>query len=295
MRSWNKDETPPVLPPWSESVVFDSAATVKTSLLGCLSHPAVIDFAFIGNSSSVYEWVPCALVDLDCFIFARALSPTLGLWLADLRDELTVMLDERGISFELRIIEGPYKPSLARLSRPVIVVHLGVFTEAGYRRSPVLKRWAWRKYACERESQRLLKLAPDPPGMDEFVRGAKGLDERLKAIRAGSVAMNEWLLPSLRTRRLEVSVGDPAFQECCFAYCANSARNHARALGCAQADVLGNAQFFTWYHENLFRSDELLELMKLKAHCRDVGFDQDGGRVRQLALTYLESLRAAVS
>ena len=44
-----------------------------------------------------------------------------------------------------------YKPAIAILRRPAFVVHLGVFTETLYLAASPLKRWAWRKYICERE------------------------------------------------------------------------------------------------------------------------------------------------
>ena len=280
--------------PADEVSLSDSISEVKARLLAGLQEPVVVDLAFIGNTSAVYDWTPCQMVDLDCFLFARELDERLGSWLLGLRDTMAERLEARNISFEVRIVEGPYKPSMSRLDRPVIVAHLGVFTEETYLRSPALKRWAWRKYRCEREAGRLRRYAPAPPDLDDFVYGPKGLDERLAAMRAGAVRMTEWLLPSLATRSFEIRTDDVAFQECCFAYCANSARNHARALGFLEADSLGNADFFLWYDRSLFRSEALLQLMRLKARCRDTGFDLDTDQTRRLALAYLEGLRAAL-
>jgi hypothetical protein len=264
----------------------------KQSLLALLAAGDIEDLAFIGNASPVYAWTPCQMVDLDCFLFAEALSPALGAKLAALNQDNARQLDDRGVSFELRIIEGPYKPPLPALDRPIVVAHLGVFTDDSYAQAAHLKRWAWRKYACEREGPRLQRLGGDQPTIGEFVHGPRGLDERLAAIRSGSVTMVEWTLPTLSVQRFEVRHDELAFQECCYAYAANCARNHARALGRLEADQLGNDRFFAWYDAVLFKSEDLLRLAALKARCRDVGFDQDTAQVRALTLRYLDALGA---
>ena len=253
-------------------------------------HPTCSDVAFIGNTSDHYRSGLGRLVDFDAFVFVADMDRFAGQPLADLRDRLTGECAARGIDFELRIIDGPYKPAIARLRRPVFMVHLGVFTEELYLASPGVKRWAWRKYRCEREPGRLARMAPSQPTLAEFVAGPKGLRWRCAAIEKGAVEMTEWLLPSLVTVPLSVTPAQVNFVECCFAYAANAARNHARALGAAEADRFGNAEFFAWYDRTVLRSPELLELMAQKAHCRDAGFDLPVERARELASGYLRKV-----
>ncbi len=251
---------------------------------------ACLDVAFIGNTSGYYPSSFGLMVDFDAFVFVDRMDRAAGKPLADLRDRFTEECDARGIDFELRIVEGPYKPAIARLRRPVFVAHLGVFTEALYLASPPLKRWAWRKYPCEREPGRLARLAPPPPTLAEFVTGPKGLRQRRAAIENGLVEMTEWLLPSLTPVPLNVSTDQVNFVECCFAYTASTARNHTRALGLAEADQLNNTEFFPWYNRTVLQSPALLDLMAHKAHCRDAGFEVSVERARELAMRYMRAL-----
>lgn len=254
------------------------------------THPTCIDVAFIGNTSEHYRSGFGHLVDFDAFVFVERMDQSAGQPLADLRDRLIDQCAERGVDFELRIIDGPYKPAIARLRRPVFVVHLGVFTEQLYLASPGVKRWAWRKYRCEREPGRLARMAPSQPTLAEFVAGPKGLRWRCAAIEKGAVEMTEWLLPSLAVVPFIVTPEEVNFVECCFAYAANVARNHARALGAPEADHLENAEFFAWYDRTVLRSAELLDLMAHKARCRDAGFDLPVEQARELALDYLRKV-----
>jgi hypothetical protein len=253
-------------------------------------HPACVDVAFIGNTSGHYASTPGLMVDFDAFIFVKQMDAAAGQPLADLRERWTTECDALGIDFDLRIIEGPYKPAITILRRPAFVVHLGVFTETLYLASPPLKRWAWRKYICERESGRLARLAPSRPTLAEFVTGPKGLRERCAAINDGSVEMTEWLLPGLQAKRFTITLEQTNFVECCFAYAANTARNHARSLGLPEADQLGNSEFFVWYSKAVFRSPDLIALMDYKAVCRDQGFVLQVARARDLALRYMQAL-----
>jgi hypothetical protein len=263
---------------------------MKAWFCSCSTYPACIDVAFVGNSSGHYPSAFGLMVDFDAFVFVERMDRTAGDPLAALRDCLADECDAHGIDFELRIIEGPYKPPIVRLRRPIFVVHLGVFTEALYLASPPLKRWAWRKYRCEREPGRLARMAPSQPTLAEFIVGRKGLRQRRAAIENGSVEMTEWLLPSLTAMPLIITPDQTNFVECCFAYAANTARNHARALGLAQADQLNNAEFFPWYNDTLLRSPELLHLMAYKAHSRDTGFELPVERARELAVGYMRTL-----
>lgn len=102
--------------------------------------------------------------------------------------------------------------------------------------------------------------------------------------------MHELVLPSLEDRITFVTVADVNFQECCFAYAANCARNHCRAFGLIEADRLSNEAFFQWYNECVFPSADLLELMAIESQCRKNGFNQSTENVRQLALHYISAL-----
>ena len=278
----------PILPDRLAAMV----EAVKCAFRAGLGEGTIADIAFIGNASPVYAWVPCRMVDLDCFLFVPRLDRSLGDWLSRMQTRVGVEFDAVGVDFEVRIIEGPYKPSAAGLERPIIVAHLGVFTEEMYRAAAPLKRWAWRKYACEVEPARLQRLAPPRPSLDEFVHGSRGLLERLAALEAGRVAMVEWLLPELAPTTFFIDRGSVAFQECCFAYTNNCARNHARALALIEADLLGNADFVAWYVSNVFSHPPLRELFAMKAEARDRGFVHDTGRVHEATVGYLRALAA---
>lgn len=141
-------------------------AAIKSDLADGVRQGACADLVFIGNSSEVYSWTPCFMVDIDVFLFADILTERLGDWLLDRAAWWRSHLDRQCIDFELRIIEGPYKPAIALLERPVIVLHLGVFTEQSYLASPPLKRWAWRKYPCLIEPSQLSRLAPPAARLD---------------------------------------------------------------------------------------------------------------------------------
>jgi len=266
-------------------------ADLKVWFRSYAMHPACVDVAFIGNTSGHYASAPGLMVDFDAFVFVKEMDAAAGQPLADLRERWIAECDALGIDFDLRVIEGPYKPAIAILRRPAFVVHLGVFTEALYLAASPLKRWAWRKYICEREPGRLARLAPSQPTLAEFANGPKGLCERYAAINDRSVEMTEWLLPSLQARRFVVTLDQTNFVECCFAYAANTARNHARALGLAEADQLGNSEFFAWYNAAVFRSPDLILLMDYKAACRDQGFVLQVARARDLALGYMQALQ----
>ena len=257
--------------------------------------PACIDVGFIGNTSGHYPSSLGQIVDFDAFVFVERMDQAAGRPLTDLRDRLTGECDARGIDFELRIIDGPYKPAISRPRRPVFVVHLGVFTEALYLASPPLKRWAWRKYRCEGDPERLARMAPSQQTLVDFIAGPKGLRHRCAAIESGSVDMTEWLLPSLTAVPLLVTPEQGNFVECCFAYAANTARNHARAVGAAEADQLGNEEFFRWYDKAVFRSPELLALMAQKAQSRVAGFELPVGRASELAIAYMRTLERALA
>jgi hypothetical protein len=255
-----------------------------------LSGGKVQDLAFIGNASSIYAWHPSLMVDVDIFLFVEALDRQTGFWLLQVRDELARELEREHADFELRIIEGPYKPCIARLSRVVVVAHLGVFTDRMYLAEAALKRWAWRKYRCERDVFRLARLAPSPPDLNQILNDDRGIRCRLRSLELGRIEMREWLLPDFIEVPLYVTKSEPNFIECCFSYAANCARHHCRGLGLREADEMGNEEFFPWYCANVFRSQALTELMGLKGKCRDRGFDIDVNQAQGLAVEYMSCL-----
>jgi hypothetical protein len=265
-------------------------AAIKDDLADGVRRAVCTDLAFIGNMSEVYAWTPCFMVDFDAFIFSDALDERLGTWLLDRGAHWRAELAQHGIDFELRIIEGPYKPAIKALERPVIVLHLGVFTEQDYLAIAPLKRWAWRKYACLSEPARLARLAPERPNVAALLSGPRGVEYRLRAIASGCVPMREWVLPSFREQELLVRLDDPNFVECCFAYALSSARAHGRVLGFGEADSLPNEKYFCWYANHLLSSADLLHLLEMKIRCRNSGFAVDTAEAQRLALGYLNAL-----
>ncbi len=263
---------------------------VMEALRDGLARNVFEDLAFIGNSSSIYSWTEANIVDIDAFIFVDELTLQLGEHLLKVRQSLDAALRPANVEFELRIIEGPYKPAVRTLTRPVILAHLAVFTETMYRAVPPLKRWGWRKYRCERVADRLARLAPAPPDLNEVLSGAKGVSQRLAALENSRVDMLEWILPTLQQAVVPVTEGDANFAECCFAYSATCARNHCRGLALKEADSLSNEVFFPWYSAHVFSSDALAQLMELKMQCRRRGFDVDVKLVKSLAIDYLRGL-----
>jgi hypothetical protein len=263
---------------------------LKSAFIVGLNTDRVQDLGFIGKASNIYVWHPSLMIDVDIFVFVEALERHVGSWFLQVRDELTRKLALENADFELRIIEGPYKPSIARLSRAVVVAHLGVFTEPTYLAQSRLKRWAWRKYPCVRDVSRLGRLAPSPPDLKEVLNGDKGVRHRLRSLQLGRVKMREWLLPDFNESPLYIDKSEPNFIECCFSSAANCARHHCRGLGLHEADEMGNEEFFPWYCTNVFRSQALGELIWLKTKCRNRGFDIDVDRAQALAVEYLSHL-----
>ena len=166
-------------------------AELKDRFQALLTNEAVLDLAYIGNTSGRYRSNLGSIVDFDVFLFARAIDSTAGKLLGLLREQFCEWANREGADFDLRIIEGPFKPAIVSLKRPLFQAHVGVFTQSLYLASAPLKRWAWRKYRCEREPDRLARWAPAPPTLEEFINGRKGLRERLAAIERGSVQMTD--------------------------------------------------------------------------------------------------------
>ena len=270
-----------------------AAERVKGTFVAGVKSGAVQDVAFIGNSSSVYTWIPSRIVDLDVTIFVERVDAKLGAWLLMVQQHLTARLAELGIDFELRVIRGPYK-AMPRLSRPVLVAHVNLFTEDEYRKERPLLTWAWRKYACVAEQERLLRLSPERPSMRELLAGKGGVDEKLRIMESGTAPMTEFLLPDFSVYRWTVSCGEPLFAEFCLAGTATCARGHARVLGYQEPDSLDNQDFAVWYDRAIMPAQEVVQVMKLKEIVRNDGYDAVLVSAPTLAISYLHRLQSTL-
>ena len=270
-----------------------AAERVKSAFVRGVVSGDIGDVAFIGNASDLYVWVPSRIVDLDVTVFAPRLNRELGLWLLSIRERLHEEVAVDGIDFELRIIRGPYKAT-PRLSRPVLVAHVSLFTDEDYVKERALLRWAWRKYPCIAEPARLVRLAPEQPTLEELLDGKGGVNEKLNIIQSGTAPMTESLLPDLKEFCWIVSAGEPLFAEFCLAGTATCARNHGRALGRPEADCLGNGDFAIWYDRTVMKSAELQQVMALKAKVRNNGYEDVLALAPELAIRYLRRLQTAL-
>jgi hypothetical protein len=263
---------------------------VRSAVLGCLTSDTIEDVVFIGNSSEAYEWVPSRIVDFDCFVFTRSMHSGVGRVLEAAGEWAQREVNALGVDLELRVIRGAYKPDRSAHQPPIICIHAGVFDEERYGAQPALHRWSWKKYPCVVEPDRLRRLAPPKPTLEDLLEGPRGVRERLTSLEARSTEMIELLLPSMAERRLQFAEGTPQFVEFCYSSAASCARHHARILGHAQADALGNEDFFAWYFHTVLADDALTELIELKARSRDAGFAGLGAVPRRLATSYLSRL-----
>jgi len=280
---------------YGEAKLIEAVEAAKATVLDALCSDCVEDLAFIGNASTVYPWEPAMIIDLDVCMFVTHMDETTGRWLQAFANSLEALMENRGIDFELRIIRGPYKPVREDVIRPAMVLHGAVFTEKTYLEEAALMRWGWRKYQCEVDAERLVRLAPQKPNLETLLHGPKGVNERLAAIRKGLIVLQERLLPSLEFVDITFDVDHPLFAEYCLTAGATTARNHARVLGRMEADRLTNQEFFPWYFSNVFASLDLAELVRLKAGVRQTGYKNLMPRVRELAWNYLESLGGSLS
>lgn len=252
-----------------------------------IGQAGIFDVAFIGNTSGAYDWEPAIIVDIDVFLFVEAKSIELGHWLLDLRDRLREAVDALGADFDLKVIRGPYKPAAWQLARPIVIAHVGVFTEPSYRRVAPATRWTWRKYRCVVEPDRLRGQAPAPPNWQELHALA---DRKLFRIRAGRVTITEWELPGFGEQRQEFTPDHPIFAEYCLTGPLVCARVHGRILGRAEADHLGNRDFVKWYRREILDTAALEELLALKETARQRGYAGLIPSVRELASQYFTEL-----
>ena len=293
--SFSTDADRDLRPRLDTADIEEAVDLVKAEFVSDVKAGKADDLAFIGNASGIYPWEPCLMVDLDVCLFLGQMDETAGSWLAALRDRLGSIVSRRGIDFELRIINGPYKPPISALQRPVIVAHLAVFTEERYLKETANFRWCWRKYPCLVDEHLLLRLASHQPSLHEVVSSATGITDRLAVLESGRVVMKEWLLPDFRVVDLEVSARDANFAEYCFSAATTCARDHCRALEFDEADTLPNRAFFPWYQANVFPSEDLEQLLILKEHSRNEGFGASTLQARELAIGYLHALRRHLS
>jgi hypothetical protein len=275
----------------TKASVTAAVETLREAILSLPGRGGIIDVAFIGSASSVYEWIPSRIVDFDAFIFVEKLDRAAGDEIQRLEDDVRRRLDALNVDFELRIIEGSYKPQRTAEQRPIVLAHLGVFDERLYLSSRVVKRWSWRKYPCERDVERLARWCPHRPTPRDLLYDPGGVADMLKALRRGETSMLEWKLPDLHTEVLYFDCESHVFAEFCHGSAATTARHHARLLDRVEADRLGNDEFFPWYDENVLSTSSLLPLMQLKARSRNEGFGH-ASRSRELAIDFLENVRS---
>lgn len=254
---------------------------------GGVGQAGIIDVAFIGNTSEAYVWEPAQIVDIDVCVFVKALDSQLGLRLLAMRKRLLAEWESIGADFELKVLRGPYKPAAWRLLRPIAIAHVAVFTEMSYRHLSPAIRWAWRKYRCTVDPDRLAVTAQEPPGWQEL-RAMAG--RKRGRIEAGRIEMTEWELPELVERLRGFDVSHPVFAEYCLAGSLVCARHHGRILRCAEADQLSNRPFVSWYRREVMDSLALEELLELKEASRQEGFAGLVPEVKKLSVQYLGEL-----
>jgi hypothetical protein len=260
---------------------------VKRSLIDGTERGLLQDIGFIGNASPVYDWEPCAIVDLDVCIFVREKSLAVGRWLYDVRTKLVQELAANGSDFDLRIIWGAYKDARRVVRRPTIVAHLALFTEERYRQASPFIRWAWRKYSCLLETGRFARLAPHKPTLADLV---SSVHERLADIESGTAPFTEMVLPSLEEVRWTVGPGDPLFAEHCLMGALVCARNHARVLGGNEADSLNNRDFVSWYDSTVLAAPELRTILDLKTRARQEGYAEIIDYAPRFCVIYMTTL-----
>jgi hypothetical protein len=271
--------------------VIAAVETLREAILALPGRGGILDVAFIGSAGTVYEWIPSRIVDFDAFVFVERIDRGAGDELQRLEQDVARRLDALEVDFELRIIEGSYKPQRTALQRPIVLAHLGVFDEPLYRSARAVKRWSWRKYPCEIDVGRLARWCPHKPTAHDLLHDPGGVVYMLNDLRRGETSMLEWKLPDLHTERLRFDCETHVFAEFCHGAAATTARHHARLLDRTEPDRLGNNEFFLWYDENILRTSSLLPLMQLKARSRNEGFGHVG-KSRELAIDFLEAVQA---
>lgn len=263
----------------------------QAELRAGIGHAGIIDVAFIGNTSDTYIWEPAMIVDIDVCLFVESTDSRLGHWLLALRDRLQVAIAALGADFELKVVRGPYKPAAWRLSRPIVVAHIGVFTKESYQQATLAIRWSWKKYRCVVEPDRLFWAAQEPPHWRELRAMA---ERKLSRIRAERVQMAEWELPEFVERNRAFTPDHPVFAEYCLAGPLVCARIHGRILRYAEADQLSNRDFVRWYRREILDVAVLEELLDLKEVARQRGYEGLIPTVSELASRYFTALLQSI-
>ena len=265
------------------------ATVVKHEIRLGIGHNGVIDVAFMGGLSDIYPFRPALNLDFDFLVVAERRDENLGRWLVGLRDWVLERRRRTEIQCDVRVVRGPFKQVPARLESAHVTLHVAVFLEREYPLVTPLLRWAWRKYTCEHERDRLRIAAPPaPPDMLELLEGRGGILRTIHHLQAGAVELSEWLLPHFTEITHCVGVTDPLFTEYCLAKVATIARNHARCLQLAEPDALTNGEFADWYFERILRSDDFRRSMQIKEVVRESGYASAPHDIRDIAIRYLE-------
>jgi len=274
--------------------VVTAVGHLREAMLSLPGRGGITDVALIGSAGDIYAWIPSRIVDFDAFVFVEKLDSTAGYALQVFEREMRERHHALGVDFELRIIQGAYKPQRRPEDHPIVLAHLGVFDETTYLGESVVKRWGWRKYTCQREPGRLARLSNRKPAAEDLLNGPRGVCEKLADLYCGRTSMIEWILPHFAAALRVFDSGNPIFAEFCHGAAATTARHHARLYGCTEADSLGNCDFFRWYDRCILKTHSLLPLMELKARSRNQGFD-DVERSRALAIDFLEAVKHTLS
>ena len=251
----------------------------------------ILDVAFIGNTSDVYPWEPASIVDIDLCLFVDQMDTSLGEWLLATGNEIGTDLGRLGIDFDLKVLRGPYKPGSWRLTRPMAIAHVAIFTEASYARASPALRWAWRKYRCLVEPDRLMAYCGEAPSWLDL---REMVERKLTRIKTERIQMTEWKLPTFRKVVLEFDTRHPVFAEYCLASPLICARIHARILGKEEADRLPNREFVIWYRREMLDVVALEDLLLQKDRARQHGYEGLLPTVKDLAVRYFEEFLQSV-
>lgn len=259
-----------------------------------LQNDQLMDLAHIGNTSEYYNWEPAWVVDVDLWLLIKKMNESIGKYLQTKIDELQNDFKESEVEFELGLVDGPYKPAQKTYKKPVIFLHLLVDTPSSYSQRSKLTRWCWRKYECDNYTKRLAEYSPDQPNMNDLLYCDFGINDCLQKIKQKYFSLTIKELPTFQKNTISFTGEDLLFLEFCFYACLTTARNHARILDYEAPDKLDNAQFFPWYRENIFDSNELSHVYNQKCHARKKGYAKVDQNIHQSALEYLTNLKEKI-
>jgi hypothetical protein len=280
--------------PSGQLIVAQAADDLKNEIRRGIGGSGVVDVAFKGGLSDVYEFRPAMNLDLDFFVLVARRDQVVGSWLLSLREGLMRRHPAIPMACDVRVVRGPIKHVPSTLDRLSITLHPAVFTEAEYQNmSPVL-RWGWRKYRCEVEPGRLRRWAPSTrPGLADLLQSRGGLLRTIEHLRAGRVSLKEWVLPAFDEINNDVVEPEPLFSEYCISKVAAISRNHARCMGYDEADSLDNKNFAVWYFDEVLASPEFQSVMQAKEDIRIRGYGVADPNLKVLAIRYLSAVLAS--